>query len=552
MNRWLGLGLLLIAVGALALRCPQLDLRPLHNDEAVNADKIKGLLDKGLYAYDPNEHHGPTLLYATLPFVWLSGAQDYAHLSESTLRAVSVFFGVSLILLLVLLADGLGRKATIAAAILTAIAPSMVFYSRYFIHEMLLVSFTLLTIGAGWRYANRPSLLWATTAGLGVGLMYATKETFVIPTAAMGMALLATRSLNARFHLAPPLALRWNLAHALVALVAAIAISLVLFTSFFTNAAGPIDSLRTYAPWLKRAGGDSPHIHPWYFYLQRLVYFHEKKGPVWTEGLIVLLACVGSAVAFRRHSEGHPLSGGGGSGPADLERSPLTKDGLARPTVAHRYQVQLVLFLAIYTLLVATAYSLISYKTPWCMLGFSHPLLLLAGVGSVAGIRSIRQRTLQYTMAALLMVGAGHLVWQAYRANFVYAADRRNPYVYAQTLPDLLNLVRQVHELAQEHPDRNQMLIKVMTPDSDYWPLPWYLRDLQRIGWWDRLPADPYAPVMVVGAKWQAALDERSEKKWLMVRYFELRPKTFLELYVEASLWEKYINARQARPTVDE
>jgi predicted membrane-bound mannosyltransferase len=42
MNRWFGLGLLLITAGALALRCPELALRPLHNDEAVNADKING------------------------------------------------------------------------------------------------------------------------------------------------------------------------------------------------------------------------------------------------------------------------------------------------------------------------------------------------------------------------------------------------------------------------------------------------------------------------------------------------------------------------------
>ena len=67
MNRWAGLGLLLIILGALALRGPELALRPMHNDEAVNAEKIKGLSESGQYKYDPNEHHGPTLYYATLP-----------------------------------------------------------------------------------------------------------------------------------------------------------------------------------------------------------------------------------------------------------------------------------------------------------------------------------------------------------------------------------------------------------------------------------------------------------------------------------------------------
>src|SRR5437016_10484301 len=121
MNRWVGLGLLLITAGALALRCPHLALRPMHNDEAVNAEKVKTFWGTEHYRYDPNEHHGPTLYYATLPFVWLSGARDYEHLTETTLRAVSVFFGLALIVLLWLLADGLGWGPILVAALLTAL-----------------------------------------------------------------------------------------------------------------------------------------------------------------------------------------------------------------------------------------------------------------------------------------------------------------------------------------------------------------------------------------------------------------------------------------------
>jgi hypothetical protein len=82
-----------------------------------------------------------------------------------------------------------------------------------------------------------------------------------------------------------------------------------------------------------------------------------------------------------------------------------------------------------------------------------------------------------------------------------------------------------------------------MAVDSDYWPLPWYLRQFKRVGWWDRLATDPFAPVMIVSAKWGAGLDDRSGKKWLMVGYFELRPKTFLELYVQYDLWERFVQS---------
>src|SRR5207247_1301232 len=106
--------------------------------------KFGGLWNGATYKYDPNEHHGPSLYYATLMFFRLSRAPDLEHLTEARFRFLSVLFGVGLILLLPLIADGLGRKATIWAGILTALSPAMVFYSRYYIHEMLLVFFTFL------------------------------------------------------------------------------------------------------------------------------------------------------------------------------------------------------------------------------------------------------------------------------------------------------------------------------------------------------------------------------------------------------------------------
>jgi hypothetical protein len=139
----------------------------------------------------------------------------------------------------------------------------------------------------------------------------------------------------------------------------------------------------------------------------------------------------------------------------------------------------------------------------------------------------------------LLLVGMGHLAWQAVLANGPYAADWRNPYVYAQTSPDLLRLVRQVEGLARVHPQGRQMLVKVMAADGDYWPLPWYLRSLEQVGWWDEVPADPYAPVIIVSAEFKAGLDEKQTH--VMVGYFELRPRVFLELYVELGLWRDYL-----------
>src|SRR5690606_34588366 len=47
---------------------------------------------------------------------------------------------------------------------------------------------TALTLGAGWRYTQTRSPGWAILTGAGLGLMFATKETFVLSVAAMFIA----------------------------------------------------------------------------------------------------------------------------------------------------------------------------------------------------------------------------------------------------------------------------------------------------------------------------------------------------------------------------
>jgi len=507
MNRWSALAVLLAIAGALALRVPKLDTRPLHNDEAVNAVKASELWQQGRYAYDPNEYHGPTLHYATVPFLWLSGARNADELADSTLRLAPVVSGVGLILLLLFLADGLGRSAMAWAVIFIAISPAMVFYSRYFIHEMLLLFFTALTMGAGWRYAQTRAARWAVLTGAGLGLMFATKETFVLTVAAMGLAAIATVRWTApKGARVQSLLAFWNWRHAALAMSATFLIWLLLFSSFFANFAGLLDSARTYLAWIKRAGGHSLHIHPWSFYLQRLAWFHPAAGPVWSEGLILILAAVGAVVS---------LAG---------KKSPLLR------------------FLALYTILLTAIYSAISYKTPWCLLSFFHGMILLAGVGASALVEFVRARPMKFVTVSALLGLTAQLSWQAWRASYVYPTDRRNPYVYAQTVPDLLNLVHRAEGLARVAPAGYETIVKIIAPDSDYWPLPWYLRRFKHVGWYEKLPDDPFAPIVVVASKLNARLDDKSDRKWIMAGLTELRPGRFFELYVELELWKNYVD----------
>ncbi len=510
MNRSRLLGLLLLATGlALALRCPLLNERPMHNDEGVNAIKFGRLWTEGAYRYDPNEHHGPSLYYATLAVARFTGTPDFVHLSEIKLRLITVCFGIGLILLLPLVSDGLGKTGAAWAAIFTAVSPAMVFYSRYYIHEMLLVFFTFLALAAAWRYWRDRKLGWALLSGAGIGLMHATKETFLITLVAAALALIANYIWSCRLEARAPGAQAspvksWHIA---AGVGIWLFVAIILFTSFFANANGIADSVRTYLPWLRRAEGESPHIHPWPFYLHRLIFFHAGRGPVWSEALILALALLGAFAGFARRGLRHAHAG-------------------------------FVRFLAFYTFALTVAYCVISYKTPWCLLSFWHGTVLLAGVGAAALLRGAKKRWARFSLACVLVLGIAHLAWQAWELSVPYAADPANPYVYAQTSSDVLDLVADVQKIADASPQKSQTLVKVITADGDYWPLPWYLRNLSRVGWWDSVPDDPYAPIMIVSQNARVSLDEN---KVHLMGIFALRPGDFLELYVDADLWRKYL-----------
>ncbi len=521
----LSLLILVVALGAFAVRAPRLSLRPMHTDEAVHADKFGTLLETSTYKYDPGEYHGPTLNYFTLIPAWLSAAHKYTEVTEVTLRIVPVAFGILLILLALLLRNGLG-PAVVPAVALTALSPAMVFYSRYYIQEILLVCFTFGTIACGYRYVRARTLPWAVAAGACVGLMHATKETAVVAFGSMGLALVLA-ALVERSRGRP---LREVLAgvrpsHLVLGLAAAIVVSAFFYSSFFRHPRGILNSYLAYATYFSRAGGESTaHVHPWHYYLQTLLFSRYGGGPVWTEGWIVLLAVVGVVAAVRG-----------------------TRIGAMDP--------KLVRFLAFYTVAMTLIYSAIPYKTPWCLLSFLHGMILLAGVGAVMLLTWVRRPAGRAVVTVLLAVAAGHLAFQAYRANFVYYADSRNPYVYAHPTEEVFTIVEKVKEFAGLSGLGYSEPIQVAVPGYDYWPLPWYLRSL-KVAWYSDIPkAEPVGPLILVSDKLEEALTRRlyvetPRDKWQMYMflfdepyYVWFRPGVKLLGFVRRSLWDE--RARQ-------
>jgi uncharacterized protein (TIGR03663 family) len=505
---------LLIAAGALVFRTQQLELRPFHVDEGVQAVKAGELYDSGRYIYNPFEFHGPSLYYFTLPILKLSGAESFAEASDADFRLVPVLFGTGLILLLLLLRRDLGIVAILTAGALMAVSPAMVFFSRYYIQEMLLVFFAALALGALWRYFHSHRRRWCVLLGLAIGLMYATKETSVIFCGAMvvayGWILLRRRHRETRplWHLRRRSACDLMLVVAVASLLAAL-----FYSSFGAHPRGPLDSLLAFRHYFDRTGGDGSaglHQHPWYYYLQMLFYTRNAPGPWWSEGLILALAAVGLITT-------------------------------ARGRVPAAIHPELAAFLAVYTICMTVAYAMIPYKTPWNLLGFLHGLILMAGIGAAALFHHTPWRIGRAALACLMLLGLWQLAAQASRAKLRFCADPRNPYVYAHSVPDVIRLARRINEVAALHSDGLLMRTHFITPD--YWPLPYYLRKLKRIGYWNTPPAAPDAPVIVVSAELQEQLEPLLRERY-HTEFFGLRTGVLLVLNIQQDLWDRYLLER--------
>jgi len=154
------------------VRLYQLELRPMHHDEGVNGFFLNNLIRTGVFRYDPTNYHGPTLYYFTLPLATV--AERLNVYGTWTVRLLPLIFGLATVWLALGLRRYIGRIGALAAGALLALSPGVVFFSRYFIHEMMFVFFTLGIVVAALRFyeydAPPDSLNASPGAPLGSGI----------------------------------------------------------------------------------------------------------------------------------------------------------------------------------------------------------------------------------------------------------------------------------------------------------------------------------------------------------------------------------------------
>ena len=221
------------------------------------------------------------------------------------------------------------------------------------------------------------------------------------------------------------------------------------------RAAGRPESVPRRRAYLDRGMRSDSHVHPWHYYL-RPAHVLSSGGLRWSEGVVLMLAIAGAARAW---------------GPRFSGAVSRVSPALASPRLSsRRFRTRL--------------------RGIYCR---STPSLSCLRESASRPSSRNASRAVRGAIVAAFVVATGHLGWQAWRASVTYASDPRNPYVYAQTVPDAVRMAARIRELAALHADGSDMLVSVIASPHEQWPLPWYLRSMPHVGYWTA-PGDALAP----------------------------------------------------------
>lgn len=513
----------LIILFALLIRLLDLGERVLHHDESVHASFTLRLLKTGQYRYDPS-YHGPFLFHTTAIVFHFLGIND------TTARLIPVFFGVAAIPLLFLLKKELGKRGVLWSAFLLSFSPSMVYFSRFFRNDPIIVFCTLATVIGGVRYfenlhsSKRYSYLILVASSLAVAV--SSKENAYLIILMFG-AYAGIYSLY-RFYS------NWKkekltFKDALILKISAISpfipevlvsgtlfifIVMLFYTSLFRTPETLFSVVeRAFSHWMEmhrieRIGG------PFYFYIPILLVYESPILIFGTAGIVHFLKKKGKNASF-------------------------------------------FMFLSYWAVASLLLYSYLQEKVPWLVVHIVLPFGILAGAylgdlfsrvpgrrqKNLHGIEDESTRTdknpaswIKRSRAHALVAGILALTLmislvQCISVNFYRSMEPDELMTYSQASPDIRELMEKIggFNLGPE-----TLRISVVDPENLYWPLPWYLRDYEKAAYYTEPPAKKEYDAIIVPSKYRM-YEVIPEEKYASYN-FSLRPGKEFTLYYKKEL----------------
>jgi uncharacterized protein (TIGR03663 family) len=448
---------MIVGLGAF-LRFFLLDIKPPHFDEGINGWFVDQMVKNGFYRYDPTNYHGPLHFYILFVCQTLLGRNVWA------IRLPVVLASIFSIRLALKFEPFVGRNVSRLAALAMAVSPGFVFYGRYSIHEVWLLLFSMLFILGLLGLWQRGTVNYLWCAGMGLAGMVLTKETYIIH---VGCALIAAvvTWISHKISRVPDAKLvrqSWTNVDLIVVAGTGLAAIIFFYSGAFMNWPGVTGLWKTFEAWAKTGSDGAGHGKPFYYWLQLIVRYEQ---PV----LVALLL------------------------------APLIQ-------LVQNLNLR---YLAIYGVGTFLAYSIVSYKTPWCIISIVWPLLFV--FGALPGLFPTEyRRIVSASVAVLLAISLGLSVSLNYFRcstfnEFNWTSERSvpenlkrfavwEPYVYVQTYNDVWKLTKPLLRLATSNPTYYQLIGHLIRTST--YPLPWMLGDFTKVGYYehnnmpDKLDAD--------------------------------------------------------------
>jgi uncharacterized protein (TIGR03663 family) len=274
----------------------------------------------------------------------------------------------------------------------------------------------------------------------------------------------------------------------LAALALFITVGILFYSSFFTNTKGVADAFEAFKIWSKT--GTKDHTHSVFKYA---LWMGTEEAP------LLLLGGVGIVLAVWRATN------------------------------------RFVVFVALWAFGIIAAYSLIPYKTPWLMLNFIIPLAIIGGYAVEEFYRLSTDLTERLMILVVAVAALCFGAYQTFSLNFLHYDDDRYVYVYAHTVREFLPMVDEINRIAKQAGTGTQTGITIVSPD--YWPLPWYLRDYNKVGYFGKTARSTEA-ILICNESQEEELKSRFSLDQIYQRLnsYPLRPGVKLVLYVRRDI----------------
>jgi hypothetical protein len=230
-----------------------------------------------------------------------------------------------------------------------------------------------------------------------------------------------------------------------------LAVVIFFYSGTFMNWPGVAGLWKCFEAWFKTGSQGAGHEKEIYYWLELILRYEQPVAL----GLLLCVAC-----QFLRH-------------------------------VGLRY-------LAIYGVGTLLAYSIVKYKTPWCIISIAWPFLFIFGAFPTL-LPAAWRRAAVAGAGVLLAISLGLSISLNYFRcstfnEFNWKPERRvvgnvsdfydwEPYVYVQTYNDVWKLTKPLLRLAKSNPTYYQMIGHLIRTST--YPLPWMLGDFTKVGYYE-------------------------------------------------------------------